>query len=296
MQQLVLDMAERFITLSTYKNALTPINCMLRLRTLARTEGIKHNTAGIVAWNRDRLLTNKQSFTLNNLQSIIKGLCETARMQLLKDVLLLDLDERDSVRPGTTPLPELSMDRLLDTPAELAVGWSFLKHPSNGLEGWSDRLYDRVRTEAPLRERFMSGVDNTQQPARVLWRDSAVSEYMRKVRQFKESLFVLVHLSGGGPGRGTEITSVQCENSADGVGYRGVFIEGGLVSFTTNYYKGYSYKKRVRVVYCYVLSEVSKLVVYFLGLGRPFINTLQRLHNRVTKHTSFLWEPKPEEQ
>ena len=122
MQQLVSDMAERFITLSTYKNAPTPINRMLRLRTLARTEGIKHNTAGIVAWNRDRLLTNKQSFTLNNLQSIIKGLCETARMQLLKDVLLLDLDKRDSVRLGTTPLPELSMDKLLNTPAELAVG------------------------------------------------------------------------------------------------------------------------------------------------------------------------------
>ena len=115
-----------------------------------------------------------------------------------------------------------------------------------------------------------------------------MSEYIRKVRQFKESLFVLVHLSSGGPGRGTEITLIQCENSADSVGYRGVFVEGGLVSFITNYHKGYSYKKRVRVVHRYVPSEVSELVVYFLGLGRPFINTLQRLHNRVTKHTSFL--------
>lgn len=103
-------------------------------------------------------------------------------MQLLKDVLLLDLDKRDSVRLGTTLLPELSIDKLLNTLAELAVSWSFLKHPSNGLEGWSDWLYDWVRTEATLRERFMSGVDNTQQPARVLWRDSAVSEYTRKVR------------------------------------------------------------------------------------------------------------------
>jgi hypothetical protein len=67
-----------------------------------------------------------------------------------------------------------------------------------------------------------------------------------------------------------------------------MFIEGSLMSFTTNYHKGYSYKKRVRVVHCYALSEVSELVVYFLGLGRLFINTLQRLYNRVTKHTSFL--------
>jgi hypothetical protein len=54
-----------------------------------------------------------------------------------------------------------------------------------------------------------------------------------------------------------------------------VFVEGSLVSFITNYYKGYSYKKRVRVVYRYVLSEVSKLIVYFLSLGCLFINTLQ---------------------
>jgi hypothetical protein len=67
MRQLVLDIAERFMTLSTYKNALTPINRMLRLRTLPQTEGIKHNTAGIIAWDRDRLLINKQSFTLNDL-------------------------------------------------------------------------------------------------------------------------------------------------------------------------------------------------------------------------------------
>lgn len=122
MQQLVLEIAERFMTLSTYKNAPTLMNCMLRLRTLARTEGMKHNTAGIVAWDGDRLLINKQSFTLNDLRSMIKGLCETAQVQLLRDVLLLDLDERDNVRLGTTPLLELSIDKLLNTLAELTTG------------------------------------------------------------------------------------------------------------------------------------------------------------------------------
>ncbi|KAK1912039.1 hypothetical protein P3342_012522 [Pyrenophora teres f. teres] len=61
---------------------------------------------------------------------MVKGLYETARWQLFKDVLLLDLDERDCVRPGTTTLPEVSVDQLVDQPAELATGWSFLKHPT----------------------------------------------------------------------------------------------------------------------------------------------------------------------
>ncbi|KAF3029137.1 hypothetical protein E8E11_000090 [Didymella keratinophila] len=115
-------MAERFLTLCDYKGAPSPMNRMLRLRTLARTEAKKHNTSGIVAWDRDRLLVDKQSFTLADLRSIIKGLCETVRLQLLKDVLLLDLDERDCVRAGTTALPELAMDKLVNQPAKLATG------------------------------------------------------------------------------------------------------------------------------------------------------------------------------
>jgi hypothetical protein len=101
-----------------------------------------------------------------------------------------------------------------------------------------------------------------------------VFEYIRGVRRFKESLFALVYLSGGRPGCRTEITLIQCKNSAEGVGYQGVFVEGGLLSFTTTYYKGYSFSKRVKTIYRYVLHKVSKLVVYFLGLGRPFINAL----------------------
>ncbi|UPX14721.1 uncharacterized protein EKO05_0005196 [Ascochyta rabiei] len=252
------------------------MNRMLRLRTLARTEAKRHTTSGIVAWDRDRLLVNKQSFTLADLRSMVKGLCKTVRLQLLKDVLLLDLDERDCVRPGTTALPGLSIDRLVDHPAELATGWSFLKHPSNKLDDWPKWLLDRVLAEATLRDRFLCGVDSSQQPARALWRDYAVCEYMRGVRRFKESLFALVHLSGGGPGRGTEITSIQCENSAEGVGYQGVFAEGGLLSFTTTYHKGYSFSKHVKTTHRYVPREM--------------------LHNDVTRCTAFIWEPEPEEQ
>ncbi|KAL5370900.1 hypothetical protein DPSP01_014611 [Paraphaeosphaeria sporulosa] len=119
---------------------------------------------------------------------------------------------------------------------------------------------------------------------------------MKGVRRCKEGLFALVHLSAGGPGRGTEITSIQCENSAEGIGYRGVLIDGGMVSFTTTYHKGYSFSKRVKTIHRYVPGEVGELVVYFLGLGWPFVDDLQMLHNNVTHLTAFLWEPAPEEQ
>jgi hypothetical protein len=41
---------------------------------------------------------------------------------------------------------------------------------------------------------------------------------------------------------------------------------------------------------------VSELVVYFLGLGRPFIDDLQMMHYSVDEPTTFFWEPLPDEQ
>lgn len=282
-------MAERFLTLSYFQGAPSPMNRMLRMRALARSLASQRNTPGRVSWDKDRLLIDKQSFSLADLRSMVKGLCETVRVQLLRDVLLLDLDERDCVRPNTTMLPGLRMDALVDQPAELATGWSFLKHPDNKLDEWPDWLLNRVTTEALLTERFF------QRRHGVLWRDDAVAAYMKGVRRFKEGLFALVHLSAGGPARGTEITSIQCENSAEGVGSRGVYVEGGMVSFTATYHKGYSLSKHVKTIHRYVPREVGELVVYYLGLGRPFVNDVQMMHNGVARPTAFLWEPAPEE-
>jgi hypothetical protein len=62
---------------------------------------------------------------------MIQGLLETVRLQLLTDVLLLNVDPRGNVRAGTTALPPLALDELMDQPAEAGAGYSFLKHPAN---------------------------------------------------------------------------------------------------------------------------------------------------------------------
>jgi hypothetical protein len=236
--ELVHDMAARFMMLSDFNHQATPMNRLLRLRALARAESRRRNADGVLAWSGDQLLIDQQSFSLDDVRSTVKGLYETARVQLLKDVLLLELDERDQVRPGTTMLPELSLDEIVDQPANMSPGYSFLRHPDNKMESWVTWLLLRVVEEPALQDRFISGMDATQQPPRTIWREGAVAAYMKGVRRFKETLFALVHLSAGGPARGTEITSIQCENSAEGVGHRGVSVEGGLVSFVSTYHKG----------------------------------------------------------
>ncbi|KAI4221646.1 MAG: hypothetical protein L6R40_008618 [Gallowayella cf. fulva] len=294
--ELVKEMVRRFMTLTEFDGEPSPMNRMLHMRTYAYAKAKETMSAGRVSWDRDRILIDKQSFTLADLQSMVKGLYETVRLQLLRDILLLDVDETGDVRLGTTPLPRLSLDKLVDQPAEMASGWSFLKHPENNFDSWTDWLFTRVLTEPQLRERFVQGVDHATQPPRIRWKDRAVAEYMKSVRAFKEGLFVLVHTCGGAPARGSEITTIQCENGEEGLGYRGIFADAGMISFTSTYHKGYSLSKRIKTIHRYVPREVGEIVVYFLGLGRPFVNDVQMLHGGFARRTAFMWEPEPEEE
>ena len=117
---------------------------------------------------------------------------------------------------------------------------------------------------------------------------SAINSYTKAVRKFKEGLFALVHFTAGAPARGTEITSIMCENDCSGHGQRGVFVEGGLVAFVTTYHKGYSFSKCVKTIHRYVPRVVSELVMYFLALARPFITDVLKLHRGVKGRTPFM--------
>jgi hypothetical protein len=116
------------------------------------------------------------------------------------------------------------------------------------------------------------------------------------VKSFKEELFVLVHLTGGAPARGTEIISIQHENGKDSRAQRGIFIDKGFIQFVTSYHKGYSASQQVKIIHRYIPKEVGKLVVYYLWLIEPFVQMLQIMVKKQSGFSSFIWEPEPEEE
>jgi hypothetical protein len=61
-------------------------------------------------------------------------------------------------------LLELNLNRLVDQPADMSTGYSFLCYPDNNMESWQTWLLFRVVEELALRERFISSMDATQQP------------------------------------------------------------------------------------------------------------------------------------
>ena len=229
-----------------------------------------------MAWDGDKILIEKQTFTLVDLQSMVKGLYKLVRLQLLQELLLLDVNERGAVRDGTTQLPDLKLEDLRDNHAEMMEGWNFLKDPHNPFKEDDERwLFRQALAEEKLKKKFIREEWRDMEGGQgIPWKDQGVFDYMRAVQRFKERLFVLVHMTRGAPARGTEIVSIQYKNGVNGRGTRGVYIDRGLVSFVTLYHKGYSVSKKVKIIHWYVLREVSEMVIYYLWLVQPFIEIL----------------------
>ncbi|KAK4893307.1 hypothetical protein LTR49_028508 [Elasticomyces elasticus] len=158
-------------------------------------------------------------------------------------------------------MPYVEIKALYDDYAEVSAGWSFIQDhrnswPVNG-ERWTwDRLFNQQASQ----------LIESSRGTEVQCKTSAVESYFRQVRRFKKELIVLVYLSGGAPAQATELISIQHQNGQHSQGQRGVFIQDGMAAFVTQYHKGYSASKRIKVVRRFVPREVSEVVVYYLCL------------------------------
>ena len=299
----VQEMSNKFMMLADKDHKPTPMDWMLHIRTLGMRIRYTTNAPGTVEWQGNEITIGQASFRLADLRSTVQGLYNSTRIQLFQKVVMLDVDDHGRPRSGsgsqnTTTLPELNMDDIKDNPSDTwSDKFNFLEYAINK---WSvdgkNWLLDRVMEDDKLIKQFVRTADvspaseddsNTAIP----WNEAGISKYFKAVEKFKEQLFVLVHLTAGAPARGTESVTVAYENGVDDRGYRGVFVDNGLVSFVTSYNK-----TGVKVIHRYVPREVSELVVYYLWLVQPFVRALQKMVFDQKEYRAFIWEPKPEEQ
>ncbi|KAI5360342.1 hypothetical protein J4E82_011753, partial [Alternaria postmessia] len=117
--ELVKESANRFMTLTSYGGMPSPMDWLLRLRTYGMKIRFNTNADGVMEWVGDTLLYGHIRFTMPGLRSMIHGLVETARFELQKQLLLLDIDEDGRLAEGATPLPAIHWDSIVDDPAEM---------------------------------------------------------------------------------------------------------------------------------------------------------------------------------
>ncbi|EAW15379.1 uncharacterized protein NFIA_047040 [Aspergillus fischeri NRRL 181] len=165
-------------------------------------------------------------------------------------------------------VPQLVLHKLQDDPTNNQQGWNFL---------WDQRTRAALPTTGEC------------QQDQVLWQEGVVNHYLQQAKAFLEHLLLLVYITGGQPGRATELLSLRHSNTLHGR-HRNVFIKHGLVSTVTMYHKGYSIDNTMKIIHRYLLKAVSELVVYYLWLILPFCQALQKLvHGQKGPASAFLW-------
>ena len=288
----VQNMVQQFMCLTQFNGKPTPMARILHMRTFGLKISFNTKSIARVSWRDgyNEICIDQTSFTMTDLRTVVHGLHETCRARLVHQLMFLSEEEQ---------LPKLELRALFDNPAELVEGWSFFQDRRN------TEAFQQIRKDRWLWKRMLNEDSITNQllqgdPELITSYDQlhfnpvAVEDYFRTVKQFKEELIVLCHLTAGAPARGPELLSVMHENGVDSRAQRGVFLDNGMVELVTSYHKGYSLSQRVKIIHRYLPQEVGELVVFYLWLVEPFLQHLQQLTRGQVEFSSYLWEPEPE--
>jgi len=289
----VQNLVNRFMTLTSFSGKPSPMDTVLHMRTYGMK--IRYTTKGEarISWQGERICIDKISFTIGDIRAVVHGLHETAKDTLVKDLLLIEGDREAEI-------PKFDLHRLFDNAAEMGEGWNFIQDPRNMWSVNGERwMWDRLSRDTSVERKFVIGdLRNVRHRDGIVWNEKSVEDYFRAVKRFKEELFILVHLTGGAPARGTEIVSIQHENGNDSRTQRGIFIDKGMVQFVTSYHKGYSTSQKVKIIHRFIPKEVGELVVRYLWLVEPFTRQLRIVARgeSISDCSPFMWQPAPEEE
>lgn len=263
-------MRERFLLYGVR----APFGWITRLRTYGKKIQNSSTSIGYIYWSDD-----EQTLSYKDLQLSIRGFRGFIRTQVAlaqTELERLFLLHKEEVREEI--VPQLALYELRDDPTNNQRGWNFLRDtrtrqalPTTG-ERW---LLNRVLGVDWLRDEFLQ-LRGFRQADEVVWKDGIVAQYLRHVEEFLQRLLLLVHITGGQPGRATELLCLTHSNTKHGR-HRNIFIEHGLVSTATAYHKGYSISNSTKIIHRYLPKVVSELVVYYLWLILPFCQAVRRL-------------------
>ena len=147
-----------------------------------------------------------------------------------------------------------------DDHSEDRVGYSFLEDKRNAwLDKGKDWVLRRILGSEKFRnEWFSDGADEVNP-----YKHAAVRRYGRSVEQFRERLWVIMHMLGGGPAHSTEISGIRFVNTVNG-GICNILAYNRMMCFMVSYHKGFRQTGEAKVIYRYLLCEVGELLVWYL--------------------------------
>ncbi|KAM4065788.1 DEAD/DEAH box helicase [Hirsutella rhossiliensis] len=118
-------------------------------------------------------------------------------------------------------------------------------------------------------------------------RVKAVRQYGKAVDQFRERLWMPMHMVSWQPARTTEILGIRMVNTVNG-GVRNIMAHNQMMCFVTSYHKTFRATGQAKVIHRYLPREVGELLVWYLWLALP---VWQQVRGMVKggRLSAFLW-------
>ncbi|KAK1446545.1 hypothetical protein CMEL01_16820, partial [Colletotrichum melonis] len=293
-------MVQRFMTRTSGAPEAepTPMDWILDTRTYGMHIQYNTPTAGVIDWVGERVSYRHVRFTMDQLSDMLHGAVDEARLLLAQLTMAResttgggehDTPDGDGAQAGErlhALLPRIQWASIEDDHSETREDYSFLHDDRNvWLREGDEWVFRRIAT---CRARRLAwGVDGSTTDGGGL-RPDAVRAYGRTLEQFRERLWLLMHMLGGQPGRATEIGGVRVANTVSG-GVRNIFAHNGMMCFVTSYHKGYRSSGQTKIIHRYVPREVGELLVWYLWLVLPFWREADGISKQAHHYSAFLW-------
>jgi hypothetical protein len=264
----------RYLTIVSSKTKPSPMDWIFEIRAYGFAISSMTSLVADVQWTGEQVTFGKTSFTMSQLVDLVRSLSLELH-RTMRQLLLIGEGEREGEREAgivRVPIPTPDLSALKDNAGNASINYTFLTDVRNKgiLSSQSGWVLNRILGNPALRTEWLNGSD---------LRPRAVARYGELVEQFRTRLLLLMHLTGGQPGRTTEILSVRHCNTSYG-GPRNIFLWKGLVCFATSYHKGYRSQQKLKVIHRYLPDEVGVELVRYLWLVLPFWQNVLALLER----------------
>jgi hypothetical protein len=201
--------------------SIGPMGELLNLRLYAMTIGKNSVTPADTVWSEDGEIITYQdtSLSMAKLRDFIHEQLEKAT-KILRTELFMGW-----------PYPQIELAGLKDNWVMDAPYASFVTEPCNNLQQYSSWLVSKVVHVESVRRQFID------EDGLHRWNIARINQYENSLQRFLEYLLILIHFTGGQPGRGPEILGSKWANTPD---LRNLFLHDGLLFLAMSYHKSQS--------------------------------------------------------
>jgi hypothetical protein len=222
----------------------------LSILAYGKSIAMDHSNAGSISWSLDRTEMSYKGRPIDvaRFRCMVRGVVEEAEGKLWKDLIWATQEQRF----------EIPLDKLQDDVTWTKRGVSFVDNANNGLQDKREWMIKRVLADVRGKRMRKQGE----------WSRLEVRKYLRKVDRFRELLLFCIHVTGGQPARGTEITSIRFRNGFQQD--RNIFAIQGYMVVVTRYHKSQSQFDKPKVIPRFLPWRVGQLLAIYLAYVQPF--------------------------